>query len=234
VPSASDVVFIYDTDALTQILIAGQQNLLQLLRADFGVDSFIMSEVEVELRSKPKLAGLIRPQLEKALKAGWLKILSAKYLDQLRPANGESSSVSLADIRELGAEYNLDVETGEAYTHAAAILLDVPSVSNDWNAIRTLEARGRVLPPTILRSFDLFGFFYLEQYLNDREVEEIRKTLNSYNEWLPKSMKNASFKDGLTGMRCRLSTSMAMAGGGKSWSHPFYLKRVEKPPMEGG
>jgi hypothetical protein len=151
----------------------------------------------------------------------------------LRPSDGGSSSISLADIRELGAEYNLDVETGEAYTHAAAILLDVPSVSNDANAIRILEARGRVLPPTILRSFDLFGFFYLEQYLNERDVEDIRETLRSYNEWLPAPMKNASFKDGLAEMRCRLSTSMAIAGSGKNWSYPFYLKRAQKPPVEG-
>jgi hypothetical protein len=228
VPSASDVVFIYDTDALTQILIAGQQNLLKLLRDDFGVASFMMNEVDVELRSKPRLSGLIRPQLEKAIKFGWINILSAKHLDQLRPTDDGSSAVSLADIRELGDELNLEIETGEAYTHAASILLDVPSVSNDLNAIRTLEARGKALPPTILRSFDLFGFFYQEQYLSDSDVEEIRRILRSYNEWLPASMKNASFRDGFSTMRCRLITGLAISGGGQNWYDPFCLQRVQK------
>lgn len=227
-PSSSDVAFLFDTDALTQILIAGQQELLYFLKEDFGVHSFIMSEVEVELRSKPKFSGLIRPQLDKALRSGWISLLSAAHLDQLARSEDGSNAVSLGDIRELGAEYNLDIETGEAYTHAAAILLDMPAVSNDFNAIKTLEARGKVLPPTILRSFDLFGFFFLEEYLDKVAVERIRTTLRSYGEWLPASMKNASFENGLPQMGCRLSTSLAISGSGKSWSHPFFLKRFQK------
>jgi hypothetical protein len=182
----------------------------------------------VELRSKPKFSGLIRPQLDKALRSGWINLLSAAHLDQLARPDDGSNAITLGDIRELGAEYNIEIETGEAYTHAAAILLDVPAVSNDFNAIKTLEARGKVLPPTILRSFDLFGFFYLEQYLDSVAVERIRTTLKNHGEWLPASMKNASFEDGLPQMRCRLSTNLATAGGGSGWSHPFYLQRVLK------
>jgi Zn-dependent peptidase ImmA (M78 family) len=161
VSSAPEVVFFHDTDALTQIFIAGQQYLLRALGLDYNVRSFIMSEVEAELRSKPKLAGLIKPQLDKSLKNGWVEILTAKHLDALGSARQDKTAVTLGDIRELGAEYHLDVQRGEAYTIAAGVLLNTPCVSNDGNAIRTLEARGKALPPSILRSFDIFGFFVL-------------------------------------------------------------------------
>src|SRR5665213_3972012 len=110
-----DVAFIFDTDALAQILMAQQQNLLNILRQDFGVGCIIMMEVEVELRSKPKFSGLIKPALEKALKSGWIKLLTASDLEQLACLQGQGP-VTLADIRALGAEYALYVQRGEAYT----------------------------------------------------------------------------------------------------------------------
>ena len=57
--SASNVAFIFDTDALTQILIANQQGLLQVLSND------------------------LRPQLDKAVRNGWINILSARHRDQI-------------------------------------------------------------------------------------------------------------------------------------------------------
>lgn len=201
--SASDVVFLFDTDALNQVFITKQQAALNVLREDFGVRSFIMSEVEVELRSNKKLSGLVKPQLDKALKNNWLSILTSSHLDQLALLGGDPPT-TLADIRQLGAEYNIDVQTGEAYTHAAGVLLNTPTVSNDFNAIRVLEERGKSLPPTVLRSFDLFGFLYLEKYLDAAEVEQIRSTLKANGEFLPQCMKNTGFVDGLAHMGCKV------------------------------
>jgi hypothetical protein len=224
---APDIAFLFDTDALIQIILAGQHGLLSNLRQDFGVACFIMMEVEVELRSKPRLAGLIKPALDKALRNGWIKVLSSSDLEQLACLQG-NGPVSLADIRELGAEYALDVQDGEAYTHAAAILLDIPSVSNDINAIKVLENNGKLLPPTILRSWDIFGFFFLEKYLDPRAAEQIRTNLMTQLEWVPACMKNSSFADGFPSMACRLHTSMATSGGSGGWSQPFYLRRIDR------
>lgn len=220
---ASDVAFIFDSDALIQIFITGQQELLRILLEDYGVSCYLMNEVEVELRKNLKFSSLIRPKLEKALKHKYISLLSSSELERLAPPDTEP--VSLAEIRELGQEYAMEIGPGEAFTHAAAILLDVPSVSNDMNAIKILEARGRRMPRTILRSFDLFAFSYMEKHLTTHEAEHIRKDLLAQGEWVPPSIKHASFEDGVGGISCRLATSMAISASASHWSGTFYLKR---------
>lgn len=220
---ASDVAFIFDSDALIQILLAGQQQAFSILASEFGVRSYLMNEVDVELRSNKKFGALIKPHLEKTLKNGSLKLLSAADLDSL--AAEQSSPISLSDIRTLGREYALDVGTGEAYTHAAGILLNTPTVSNDMNAIRTLEMKGKELPPTILRSFDIFGFLLSEGCIDTQAAERILKELKAQGEWMPPGLRNSSFSAGLATIHCRLATSLAVAASTAGWSAPFFLKR---------
>lgn len=217
------VSFFFDSDALLQILLAGPQQIFSILRSDFGVGSFMMSEVEVEVRSNRRLSGLVRPQLDKSLKTHSLNILNSAHLDELCAAL--PAPVSLANIRELGAEYALMVGKGEAYSHAAGLMLGMPVVSNDMNAIRTLEANGKTLPPTILRSYDLLGFLYVEGYLAKLEAEQALKTLKARSEWMPDCLRHASFEDGIRQFNIRLSTSLAVSGSAADWSAPFYLKR---------
>jgi hypothetical protein len=134
--------------------------------------------------------------------------------------------VSLGDIRQLGKDYALHVDPGEAYTHAAGILLDAPTVSNDGNAIRVLELNGKKLPPRVFRSYDLFAFLYDEGYIDIRKAEQILKVLKAQNEWIPRCLLHSSFKDGVRGINCRLSTSLAISAPSSGWSTPFYLKRM--------
>lgn len=218
-----ELSFFFDSDALIQILLCGQHRVFSILESDFGVRSFLMSEVEVEVLSNRKFGGIVRPKLEKALKSRSLKILTSSDLDGLA-ARG-SAPVSLVDIRDLGKDYNIDVGIGEAYTHAAGVTLDSPTVSNDINAIRTLESKGKKLPPTILRSFDLFAFLYAENYIQTPEAEQALKTLKMYREWLPSSLRNASFEDGIRRIDCRLATSLSLTASGNDWSATLYLKR---------
>jgi hypothetical protein len=221
-----EVSFFFDSDALLQILLAGQQQLFRILFSDFGVSSFIMSEVEVEVRSNRKLGALVKNSRDSALKSGFLKILTSSDLERL--SSGMSSPVSLADIRQLGKDYALYVGSGEAYTHAAGILLDTPTVSNDANAIRALESSGKQLPPKVLRSYDMFAFLYDEDYIDIRKAEQILKVLKIQNEWIPKCLLHSSFKDGIKGINCRLSTSLAISAPSSGWSTTFYLKRAPK------
>lgn len=218
-----ELSFFFDSDALIQILLCGQHRIFSILESDFGVRSFLMSEVEVEVRSNRRFGGIVRPKLEKALKSRSLKILTSSDLDGL--ATHGSAPVSLADIRDLGKEYNIDVGIGEAYTHAAGILLDAPTVRNDINAIRTLESKGRKLPPTILRSYDLFAFLYAEGYIQTPEAEQALKTLKMYGEWMPNNLRNASFDDGIRRIGCRLATSLSLTASSNDWSATLYLKR---------
>lgn len=218
-----ELPFFFDSDALIQVLLCGQHRLFSVLEADFGVRSFIMSEVEVEVLSNRKFGALVRPKLDKALRNGSLKILTSADLEGL--AANQSAQVSLADIRKLGTEYNIDVGIGEAYTHAAGVMLDAPTVSNDINAIRTLESKGKKLPPTILRSYDLFAFLHTENYIQVPEAEQALKTLKQYCEWMPPSLKNSSFEDGIGQINCRLSTSLSLTASRNNWSATLYLKR---------
>ncbi len=65
---ASDVAFIFDSDALIQILLAGQQQAFSILASEFGVRSYLMNEVDVELRSNKKFGALIKPTLGGVIK----------------------------------------------------------------------------------------------------------------------------------------------------------------------
>jgi hypothetical protein len=225
------VQFIFDTDALAQIFLTEHYNIFQILSSDFGVDSYLMSEVEVELRSNKKFGALIRPRLDKALRTKALKLITSAELERMQSEG--SDLVSLGDIRELARDYALDVGTGEAATHAAGVLLDVPTVSNDFNAIRVLEEKGRILPPTILRSFDLFGFLFFEKYIDASAGEQIRKTLRAQNEGMPATLINQSFEDGIQGIQCRLSTSLSLVASGGGWRQALYLQRkTESNPID--
>ena len=222
--SASEIPFIFDSDALIQIFIAGQQQIFSTLLTDFGVRPYLMNEVDVEVRSNKKFGSLVRPKLDKALKSQTLKLLAASDLDRLSAEFG--TPVSLSDIRELGKEYALEVGMGEAHTHAAGVLLKTPTVSNDMNAIKTLEVQGKDLPPTILRSFDLFGFMFFEKYVSAHDSEQILKELKSQAEWMPLCLKHSSFEIGIKEIGCRLSTSLGVSAGPSGWASPFFLKRV--------
>jgi hypothetical protein len=221
-----EVSFFFDSDALMQILLAGQGQVFSMLSSDFGVSSFIMSEVEVEVRSNRKLGALVRIPFEAALKSHSLKVLSSSDLEAL--SSGMSTPISLADIRQVGKDFALYVGSGEAYTHAAGVLLDTPTVSNDFNAIKTLESNGKNLPPRIFRSYDLFAFLFDEGYIDIRTAERTLKALKAQNEWIPKCLLHSSFEDGIKGINCRLATSLAVSAPSGDWSATFYLKRVPK------
>ncbi len=221
-----EIAFFFDSDALIQVLLAGQQKVFSILHRDFGVSSFIMLEVEIEVRSNRKYAST-RIQFEEVLKNGSLKIVTAGDLERLSvelPA-----PVSLGNIREIGRDYAIFADKGESYTHAAGVLLQAPTISNDLNAIRSLEENGKRLPPNILRSYDLFAFLLAEGYIDIRTAERILKTLkNSPREWIPKCLQHSSFEDGIGGLGCRLLTSLGTSSSSTGWSGPFFLTRKEK------
>jgi hypothetical protein len=231
--AGESVHFIYDSDALIQILLTDQYTVFQILKEDFGVDSYVMSEVDTEVRSNPKLSGMIKPKLDKVMKSRALRMLNSSTLDEIS-ADG-TSPVSLADIRNLGAEYALDgVGIGESVTHAAGVLLGWPTVSNDMSAVKVLEKKGRALPVTILRSFDLFAFCHAEGYIDDKTGEGIRSELRKHREWIPKAMVNSSFVDGLAFFDKRLDTSLSLSASARHWSEKLYLARTTSQSQGGG
>jgi hypothetical protein len=183
-----------------------------------------MNEVEVEVRSNRKFGTIVKPPLEKALKTKALRLLGSADLEALSASS--TSPVYLPDIREIGRDYALLVGPGEAFSHAAGLLLSSPVVSNDLNAIRTLEANGKTLPPTILRSHDLFGFLRAEAQVDTHTAGRLLKILKSNREWVPRCFEHASFEDGSRHFNCRLASSLSVAASSSHWSEKFYLKRL--------
>jgi hypothetical protein len=227
-----EIAFFFDSDALIQILLSGQQKVFSILHDDFGVSSFIMSEVDTEVRSNRKFGALVRVQFEEVLKNKFLKIVTAADLERL--SADLPAPVSLGDIREIGKDYALFAQKGESYTHAAGVLLQTPTISNDVNAIRSLETNGKKLPPNIFRSYDLFAFLSAEGYIEMQTAERILKTLKTYAEWIPKCLLHSSFENGINGIGCRLLTSLGTSSSKTGWTAPFFLKRRTKDPISKG
>ena len=195
----------------------------RILATDFGIKSYLTSEVEVEIRSNRRRGGLVKPALDKSINTKVLKVLTARDLEVL--CEDDERGPTLGDIRGLANDLSTFVQCGEAHTFSAGILLGLPVVSNDRNAIAALEANNKALPTPILRSFDLFVFLLMEGYITASEAEQVRKVLLQNAEWIPKCFKNASFADGLAQFDGRLRTSLATTTGGERWSSTLFLTR---------
>lgn len=68
-----------------------------------------------------------------------LRVVDATLLENLFSGmSSVTSSATISAIQALGTQYQLNVDWGEAFTHAAAVTLDVPSLSHDITALRAL------------------------------------------------------------------------------------------------
>jgi len=102
-----------------------------------------------------------------------------------------------ATFQALGQEFNKYVDPGEAFTLAAAVTLNVPSMSNDKSALDALHHNGLQLPSSVLRAFDLLCFAYQIGALEDSNCDKVRKELLQQREHVPAAFRNACFQDGL-------------------------------------
>jgi hypothetical protein len=91
------------------------------------------------------------------------------------------------------------------------VTLGLPALSNDFSAIRTLEANLLTLPTPVLRGFDLLAFCYQSGCLEPKACEEVRSELLKNGEGMPKAFMNASFGDALKNFSPRLRDGVASA-----------------------
>jgi hypothetical protein len=103
----------------------------------------------------------------------------------------------------LGTRYDKIVDRGEAHTLAAAVVLGAPALSNDVNALRTLERAGFDLP-TVLQFFDLIAFCRQLDVLTDKQCDASRQHLERIGEYLPRAFRRKSFASGLASYCPRL------------------------------
>lgn len=166
---------------------------LRAIKAGYGVQCVMTEAVSGELRRKlqnkyPEKAGV----LKKAVANSTIVVLSEAALS----VAGYRSAPALIDqIEQLGREYAVRIDRGEAYTHAASNVLAVPALSQDLEAIwKFIEAGVHVQRP-ILRAFDvvIFGLrsgFLLKPTANmcERNSSETSKEYCSVSRTVPSWM----------------------------------------------
>ncbi|HWW16060.1 MAG TPA: hypothetical protein VN310_15470 [Candidatus Dormibacteraeota bacterium] len=195
-------VLLCDSDALIQFFLANEVRPFKTLRDLYGVQPAIVQEVDLELRWLGKYKDKFVHQLDKALKADILRVLDPVYFQSFLSTSRVGAS--WAGFQSLGAQYEGHVHRGEAYTFAAGVTLGLPALSNDFSAIKTLEANFLSLPIPVLRAFDLLAFCHQSNCLELKECEAVRSELLKNKEGMPKAFMHASFEDGLKSFSPRL------------------------------
>lgn len=185
-----------DSDIIVQALLTGIIPKLNILHRCYGLHLVIVEAVEAELPALIKNRFPDRvASYNKALKHRTITPLSQRLLSEVY---GDKGVHAYEAIEALGDKIsNQGVGRGEAYTHAAGILLRVPVISNDMEAIRMLRGASVGIPDRILRFFDLVVFFFQIQHLTTAECKTIRQELLRRGEHMPGCFKNCSFENGL-------------------------------------
>ena len=221
-------VLLFDTDALIQLFLTAKQTKsllpLRTLRDEYGIQPVIVAEVEVELASHRKYGAKVVPEFRKALGNGALEILDIGSMSKYVPT--ALASGVFATYQRLGQRYALVVDRGEAYTHAAAVTLDVPAVSNDVSALRALTFHDYQVPSPVLRVFDLFAFALQTGVLDLRDCDAARKELLGRNEHIPRAFQHAAFTDGMKSFCPRILDGARSAVGTPPLPGPGYMAQI--------
>jgi hypothetical protein len=215
-----------DSDALVQFFLANEIRPFRLLKDLYGIQSAVVQEVDLELRWLGKHKDRFVPQLDKALKSNVLKVLDPVYFQSLLSTSPVGASWT--GFQSLGAQYEGPIGRGEAYTYAAAVTLNVPALSNDFSAIKTLETNLLTLPTPVLRAFDLLVFCYQSGCLELKACDGVRDALLKCGEGMPKAFMNASFQDGLKNFSPRLqetASDMNIAAAAATYSTTLYISK---------
>jgi len=195
-------LLICDSDVMVQLFIAAELRPLRELKNLYGIQPAIVQEVDVELRWVGPYGGRFVPQLDKAIKSGLIQRLDKALFQSC--ISTAPLGASWAAFQSLGAVYLGFVDRGEAYTHAAGVVLGLPTASDDYAAIEVLRYQMQNLPCPILRSFDLLAFALQTGILEIKECENVRSCLLRENRWVPAAFKHKSFAEGMANFRLRL------------------------------
>ncbi len=219
---------ICDSDALIQFFIANELRPLKDLKAFYGIQPVIVQEVDIELRWLGHHKDRFVPQLDKAVKNGLIIRLDKALFQSL--VSSAPPGASWSAFQSLGAQYLGYVDKGEAYTHAAGLVLGMPTVSNDFRAIQLLQSQMMNLPAPVLRSFDLLAFALARGTLAIQDCENARSTLLASGEGVPNVFRHTSFEGGLPNFHCRLrdstSASATVPPTPANFSDPLFITKV--------
>lgn len=203
-PQDNPKLIIIDSSVLLQFIATEQFGILRLLRSDFGVQPAIVQAVESEasciLQNVPKFRG----RLEQLKKAVGNKTLAIVDRDLLAPILGSAAEAWIRQMESEGDRLYSVVDRGEAFTHAASMVLNVPTATNDTTAVTRLLRGGETIPRPILRFWDFVVFAHQAGLLDAAACDKVRQILHKMGEWQHPCFTNCSFDDGLPRFYARL------------------------------
>lgn len=221
---ANPSVIFADTDALNQVLLGNTLRILRELKVQYGIQTIVVPEVEMELLSSRRFGQRFHSPFKKAVSNGLIKVFEeSRYsaiLTSLRAEQPSALGVSYADIQALGNAFHRRIDLGEAYTLAAAVKLNQPALSNDYSALKTMQQAGLQVPITVLRAYDLIVFAHQVGILDERQCEEFRQTMVTENEFVPARQKSTSFAKGLPDFVPRLIDRSRPSASAKRFEDP--------------
>ena len=200
-------VIIFDSSVVLQIIATGQFRILRSLRSDFGVQSAIVPAVESEVLAIVENVAKFRGRREQFKKALRNKTLAIIDRDLLAPFLGGAAESWIRQIDSEGTRLYELVDRGEAFTHAASIVLNAPVATNDTTAVSRLVRQGEPIPLPVLRFWDLVVFSHQAAWLTANECDAIRQVLDKMGERNHPCFTRHSFQDGLPHFYARLACS---------------------------
>jgi hypothetical protein len=198
-----------DTDSLIQIFIARHQRVLVHLRERYGVLPVVVPEVEMEVSRNRKFKGRFAPALADAVGSGHLTVLSDDEMRRGLVRVGHTATQAeqtVQRVQQRGRRYQSHVGRGEAYSHAAAVELQVPIMSHDWEAVEVLSGLSEQVGVPTLRTWDLFALALDDGAVTLEDGERGVAYLQDGDEHVPAFLAraNPSFGDALKNFDSRL------------------------------
>jgi hypothetical protein len=240
-PQGSDLrqpipkAIIFDSSVVLQIIATGQFGILRSLRSDFGMQSAIVPAVESEvlaiIENVAKFRGR-REQFKKALRNKTLVVIDRELLT---PFFGGAADSWIRQIDSEGTRLYDFVDRGEAFTHAASMVLNLPVATNDTTAVSKLVRQGETIPRPILRFWDLVVFSHQAARLTANECDAIRQFLDKIGERNHPCFTGHSFQDGLPHFYARLACSDQLIGSNQpqeKFDERLVLTRIALAPSE--
>lgn len=135
-------VIIFDSSVVLQIIATGQFRTLRSLQSDFGVQSAIVPAVESEVLAIVENVAKFRGRREQFKKALRNKTLAIIDRDLLAPFLGGAAESWIRQIDSEGTRLYKLVDRGEAFTHAASIVLNASVATNDTTAVSNSSDKG--------------------------------------------------------------------------------------------
>ena len=215
-PQNNPKLIIIDSSVLLQLIASEQLSILRLLRSDFNVQPAIVQAVESEvaciLQNVPKFRGR-QDQFKKAISNKTLPIVDR---DLLAPIFGSSADAWIHQIESEGVRLYSIVDRGEAFTHAASMVLNAPSATNDTTAISRLVRGGETIPRPIFRFWDFVVFAHQIDRLDKSACDKVRQFLHKMSERTHPCFTKCSFQEGLPQFYARLlCASRPIIGAGQ-------------------